>query len=157
MSGTCCVAGVPMSARKCESTAVNGRTATDVTRFTIVGDLNPDGSPGPPREGIGTRVLRKRNGRCETIPGEVIERLLMTESIVHAQRPPYERCQVTIPPQGPRRSSRRAPRQILRILLALCSAGRSNGHFNGQRFVLARMASAEAAASTLAEQTLRPN
>src|ERR1700720_981601 len=85
-------------------------------------------------------------------PGEVIERLLMAESIVHAQRPPYERCQVTIPPQGPRRSSRRAPRQILRILLALCSAGRSNGHFNGQRFVIARMASAYARTNALRDR-----
>ena len=89
-------------------------------------------------------------------PGEVIERLLMAESIVHAQRPPYERCQVTIPPKGPKRSSRRATRQILRILLALRSAGRCNGHFNGQRFVVARMASAEAAASALAEQPRTP-
>jgi hypothetical protein len=64
-------------------------------------------------------------------PAEVIERLLMAEPIVHAQRPPYELCQVIIPPQAPKRSSRRAPRQILRILLALRAAGRSNGQFNG--------------------------
>jgi len=90
-------------------------------------------------------------------PGEVIERLLMAESIVHALRPPYERCQVTIPPQGPKRISRRAPRQIQRILLALRAAGRSNSHFNAQRFVVARMASAERPPPRWPSKRVRPN
>jgi hypothetical protein len=60
----------------------------------------------------------------------------MAEPIVHAQRPLYEGCQVIIPLQEPKCSSRRAPRQIPKILLALRAAGLSNGHFNGQRFIV---------------------
>jgi hypothetical protein len=52
-------------------------------------------------------------------------------------------------PQVPKRSLRRAPTQTLRILFDLRAVGLSNGHFNGQRIVVASMASAYAQTYTL--------